>query len=166
LKMHINLSTQHFNTSILLQDIDQVMAEVGLDYPWLTIEITENVLIDNINNATKILNQLAERQIQASIDDFGIGYSSLQYLHRLPLKSLKIDRTFVHQIDTSDRDYQMVKTIAGLGRQLNLSVVAEGIENHHHLQLVQTVGCDYGQGFLFSRPLPADEIEATVLKMP
>lgn len=166
LKMHINLSTQHFNTSTLLQDIDQVMAEVGLDYPWLTIEITENVLIDNINNATKILNQLAERQIQASIDDFGIGYSSLQYLHRLPLKSLKIDRTFVHQIDTSDRDYQMVKTIAGLGRQLNLSVVAEGIENHHHLQLVQTVGCDYGQGFLFSRPLPADEIEATVLKMP
>jgi diguanylate cyclase (GGDEF)-like protein/PAS domain S-box-containing protein len=165
LKMHVNLSAQQFTTGNLLSSIDQAVAEVGLAYPWLAIEITENVLIDNIDRATMLLNQLAERHIQASIDDFGIGYSSLQYLHRLPLKSLKIDRSFVHQIDTSDRDYQMVKTIVGLGRQLNLSIIAEGIENQHHLRLIQALGCEFGQGYLFARPLPADQIEPFLLSL-
>ncbi len=159
LRMHVNLSAQNFTTGHLLQSIDQVLETVNLPHPWLTIEITENIVIEDIDNATNLLQQLANRQIQTSIDDFGIGYSSLQYLHRLPLKDLKIDRSFVHQIDTSDRDYQMVKTIVGLGQQLNLSIIAEGIENLQQLQLIKALGCEYGQGYLFSRPLPASEVE-------
>jgi diguanylate cyclase (GGDEF)-like protein len=165
LRMHVNLSAQNFTTSNFLQSIDRVLEEVALPAPWLTVEITENILIDDIGNATELLNQLADRQIQTSIDDFGIGYSSLQYLHRLPLQSLKIDRSFVHEIDTSDRDYQMVKTIAGLGHQLNLEIIAEGIENHHQLQIIQKLGCQFGQGYLFARPLPAAQIEPFLLSL-
>jgi diguanylate cyclase (GGDEF)-like protein/PAS domain S-box-containing protein len=165
LTMHVNLSAQNFTTNTLLKHIDEVLEDVGLTYPWLTVEITENILIDDIANATELLNQLKNRQIQTSIDDFGIGYSSLQYLHRLPLQSLKIDRSFVHQIDTSNRDYQMVKTIAGLGQQLNLAIIAEGIEHHHQLKILQNLGCQFGQGYLFSRPLPAVDIAAQFLSV-
>lgn len=163
LRMHVNLSAQNFTADSLLDTIDRVMNTVALPYPWLTVEITEKVLIEDIATATELLNQLADRQIQTSIDDFGIGYSSLQYLHRLPLNSLKIDRSFVGQIDTSDRDYQLVKTMVNLGQQLNLSIIAEGIENRQQLQLIQRLNCQLGQGYFFSQPLPADQIEARVL---
>ncbi|MGB5916811.1 MAG: EAL domain-containing protein, partial [Phormidesmis sp.] len=103
------------------------------------------------------------RHIQISIDDFGTGYSSLNYLHCLPVNSLKIDQSFVSQMQLESRNHKVVSTIVTLSNQLGLTNVAEGIETHQQLQYLQQLGCQFGQGYLFSKPLPANEIEAHFL---
>lgn len=119
--------------------------------------------MQNADTATELMEQLRSRHIQISIDDFGTGYSSLGYLHRFPLDVLKIDRSFVHQIQAGRRNYQVVETIITLSNQLNLGVVAEGIETAEQLRWLQHLGCEFGQGYFFAHPMPADGIAAAVL---
>ncbi len=154
--ININFSAQDLRKPTLLQDIDAILKETGLNGDAITIEITESILIDDIERTTDLLVQLAAKQIRISIDDFGTGYSSLNYLHRLPVHSLKIDRTFVSQMDTNNRNYQVVSTILALSKQLGLTAVAEGIETQEQLQYLQELGCEFGQGYLFSPPLTAE----------
>lgn len=172
LKMSINLSVQDLRQDDLIRNIDQVLAETGLDsetydgkdFCGVVLEITEGTLIEDINQTIHLLTQLKKRKIQISIDDFGTGYSSLNYLHRLPADNLKIDRSFVSQMQQGERNYQIVSTIIALSNQLELAVVAEGIETLQQLQWLQQLGCEFGQGYLFSKPLTAQEIERTFLK--
>ncbi len=159
LTMSVNLSVRQFASSTLLADIDQVLAETAINPACLKLEITESAIMDNAEIAIALTEQLRSRQIQISIDDFGTGYSSLGYLHRFPVDTLKIDRSFVHQIQAGSRNYQVVNTIVILSNQLELAVIAEGIETQEQHQWLQQLGCEFGQGYLFSKPLPAAEIE-------
>jgi EAL domain-containing protein (putative c-di-GMP-specific phosphodiesterase class I) len=118
----------------------------------LKLEITESVVMGNTETATMMFKQLRALGVQLSIDDFGTGYSSLSYLHRFPLNYLKIDRSFVDRM-TSDGDDAIVKTIATLARNLGMEVIAEGIETEEQHKLLKDLGCEYGQGYLFSRPV-------------
>ncbi|ASC69602.1 GGDEF domain-containing response regulator [Halomicronema hongdechloris C2206] len=157
LTMSVNLSARQFASSTLLADIDAILAETGVDPTSLKLEITETVIMDNAEIAIALTKALRSRQIQISIDDFGTGYSSLGYLHRFPVDSLKIDRSFIDQTQSENINYHVVETIVALSKQLGLSVIAEGIEIPQQLEWLQQLGCDFGQGYLFSKPLPASE---------
>jgi len=159
LKMSINLSARDLQQGSLLNSIDCVLEATGLAGSDITLEITESMLIDNISQTIELLKQLKEREIQISIDDFGTGYSSLNYLHRLPADNLKIDRSFVGQMQHDNRNYQVVSTIIALSNQLGLAVVAEGIETPQQLQWLKDLGCEFGQGYLFSKPLSKQMVE-------
>jgi EAL domain-containing protein (putative c-di-GMP-specific phosphodiesterase class I) len=158
--MSVNLSVRQFASPTLLADIDRVLAKTGVDPAYLKLEITESALLENAETAIGIMTQLRSRQIHISVDDFGTGYSSLSSLHRFPLSDLKIDRSFVSQMHESQRNFKIVSTIISLGDQLGLTVVAEGIETRQQLDHLQHLGCQLGQGYLFSQPLSADAIEA------
>ncbi|BAY62186.1 response regulator receiver modulated diguanylate cyclase/phosphodiesterase with PAS/PAC sensor(s) [Calothrix brevissima NIES-22] len=160
LKMSVNLSVPDLRKASLVKDIETILAETGVDGNCLTLEITESMLINNINDTLIVLEQLKTLGIQISIDDFGTGYSSLNYLHRLPADALKIDRSFINQMQAGNRNYQLIKTIITIGNQLGLAVIAEGIETQQQLQWLQELGCEFGQGYLFSPPLSAAKIEA------
>lgn len=162
LKMSINLSAQDIRQASLLEDIDQTLAKTGLEGNSIALEITESMLIENISNAIDLLTQLKARKIQITIDDFGSGYSSLNYLHRLPADNLKIDRSFVSQMQEGNRNYQVISTIIALSNQLGLAVIAEGIETPQQLHWLQQLGCELGQGYLFSRPLSQETAEALI----
>ncbi|MBW4519390.1 MAG: EAL domain-containing protein [Scytolyngbya sp. HA4215-MV1] len=164
LKMSVNLSAQDLRKTSLVEEIDRVLKQAGLTGDSLTLEITESMLVEDINKTIELLNQLKARKIQISIDDFGTGYSSLNYLHRLPADFLKIDRSFVGQMQPDNRNYQVVSTIIALSNQLGLATVAEGIETQQQHQWLQQLGCELGQGYLFSKPLAAHEIEIHFLQ--
>ena len=160
LKISINLSAQNIRQASLIESIDKILAQTGLQGDFITLEITESMLIHNISKTIDLLTQLKSRKIQISIDDFGSGYSSLNYLHCLPADNLKIDRSFVSQMQEGNRNYQVVSTIIALSNQLELAVVAEGIETPEQLQWLQQLGCKFGQGYLFSKPLSYETAEA------
>ena len=162
LKISINLSAQDIRQARLLEDIDQTLAKTGLEGDFIAIEITESMLIENISKTIDLLTQLKTRKIQITIDDFGSGYSSLNYLHRLPADNLKIDRSFVSQMQEGNRNYQVVSTIIALSNQLGLAVIAEGIETSQQLQWLQQLGCKFGEGYLFSEALSHETAEALV----
>ncbi|OYQ65020.1 GGDEF domain-containing response regulator [Pseudanabaena sp. SR411] len=164
LTMSVNLSVRQFSSATLLADIDHIIAETKANPANIKLEITESAIMDNAESAIALTKELRSRQIQISIDDFGTGYSSLGYLHRFPVDNLKIDRSFVSQIQTENRHYHVVDTIIALSNQLGLAVIAEGIETKEQLEWLQNVGCQYGQGYLFNRPLPASEVERIYLQ--
>ncbi|MEO1146610.1 MAG: EAL domain-containing protein [Cyanobacteria bacterium J06638_22] len=160
LRVSVNLSAQDLHKTNLIAEIDQLLAKTSLRGHEITLEITESMLIQDIDAIISLLVELTSRQIQISIDDFGTGYSSLNYLHRLPVHSLKIDRSFVSQMQSESRNHQVVNTIITLSQQLGLMAIAEGIETPEQLEQLQQLGCQWGQGYLFSEPLSAHEIEA------
>jgi diguanylate cyclase (GGDEF)-like protein/PAS domain S-box-containing protein len=155
LKVNVNLSAADLQRSVLIQELDQVLAQTGLEGEHLTLEITESMLIEDIETTIQLLNQLKERRVQISIDDFGTGYSSLSYLHRLPVDSLKVDRSFVNQMPRNCKNHQIIETIMALSRQLNLDTVAEGVETQAQLDGLRSLGYRLGQGFFFSHGLTA-----------
>jgi EAL domain-containing protein (putative c-di-GMP-specific phosphodiesterase class I) len=158
----VNLSGKHFDHPELVDHIGSVLETTSFDPQHLKLEITETALMHNADTSVKMLNDLKAKGIRISIDDFGTGYSSLNYLHRFPLDVLKIDRSFVNSANTSSENREIIRTIIYLAQALNLEVVAEGIENIAQLETLRSLGCEYAQGYLFSRPLPADQIEALV----
>jgi len=158
LMMSVNLSARQFTCPTLLADIDQVIAETGIDPADLKLEITESAIIENASAAIAITQELRSRNIQISLDDFGTGYSSLGYLHRFPINTLKIDRSFISGDSDRIRSISMVQTIMALSRKLKLSVIAEGIETAEQIEWLKNCKCPLGQGYFFSKPLPADAI--------
>jgi diguanylate cyclase (GGDEF)-like protein len=163
LTMSINVSPRQFNSSNLLDDIDQVLAETRVNPACLKIEITESAVMGSVENAIALTQELQARQIQVSIDDFGTGYSSLKYLTCFSVNNLKIDRSFIKEFTSEKRHYPIVNTIVALAQELELSIVAEGIETQQRLFWLQNLKCDFGQGYFFSKPLPAEEIERKIL---
>jgi diguanylate cyclase (GGDEF)-like protein len=151
----INLSSLQLINSELLEDIDRSLSSAGLNGESLNLEITESVLMENVETAIDVLAQLRERSIGLSIDDFGTGYSSLSYLQSLPITALKIDRSFIKDIDTNSNSLEITSMIINLSNQLKLKVVAEGIEKDAHTNVLRALSCDYGQGFLFSPAVDA-----------
>jgi diguanylate cyclase (GGDEF)-like protein len=151
----VNLSSLQLTNSALLEDIDHSLRSAGLSGESLNLEITESVLMENIKTAVDVLAQLRERSIGLSIDDFGTGYSSLSYLQSLPITALKIDRSFIKDIDTNSNSLEITSMIINLSNQLKLKVVAEGIDKDAHTNVLRSLSCDYGQGFLFSPPVDA-----------
>ncbi|MBT9310978.1 EAL domain-containing protein [Leptothoe kymatousa] len=159
LKISINLSALDLRNTNLLEDVDSILNNSELPGELIVLEITERMLIEDIDRTIDLLMDLAIKRIQVSIDDFGTGYSSLSYLHRLPVHNLKIDRSFVGQMHSHNRNYQVVSTILAMSKQLGLAVVAEGIETPQHLQQLQQLDCEFGQGYLFAKPLTSRDVE-------
>jgi diguanylate cyclase (GGDEF)-like protein len=159
-RMSVNVSNRQFWRGRLLEDVQDCVATYGLAPGCLAIEITEGVIMHDLRPATRLLTGLTELGVQVHIDDFGTGYSSLEALHDLPFDALKIDRSFVARLTTSSRSRELVRTIVTMGLNLDLQVIAEGIETEAELALVRELGCTHGQGYLYSRPVPAGELTA------
>jgi diguanylate cyclase (GGDEF)-like protein len=154
----VNLSGKHFDDPNLVDQVEMILKKTEFDPRMLKLEITETAVMENADAAIEMLRGLKSLGVQLSIDDFGTGYSSLNYLHRFPIDTLKVDRSFVSFLERGTENGEIVRTIVYLAKALKLDVVAEGIENIRQLNQLQLLGCEYGQGYLFSRPLPAGEI--------
>jgi diguanylate cyclase (GGDEF)-like protein/PAS domain S-box-containing protein len=159
----VNLSSKQFNQPNLVESIEQILEQNNLETCRLKLEITESALIDNPDSAATTLAQLKDMGIGLSLDDFGTGYSSLSYLHRFPVNTIKIDRSFINGIDDKQDCFEIVRTIVMLGQTLGMDVVAEGMETQEQLSLLQQLQCQYGQGYYFSKPLPASGAEALLV---
>ncbi|MBW3628891.1 MAG: EAL domain-containing protein [Gemmatimonadetes bacterium] len=156
----VNLSAKQFSQIDLLEQVWDTVRDSGLPPDVLRLEITESAVMENADAAVILLGRLKGLGVQISLDDFGTGYSSLSYLHRFPLDALKIDRSFVGQIDLDERTRRLVETVLTLARGLGVSAVAEGIETEGQLKHLRALGCDFGQGYYFAPPLPPEELEA------
>ncbi|MGF1493413.1 MAG: putative bifunctional diguanylate cyclase/phosphodiesterase [Microcoleaceae cyanobacterium] len=154
LHISINLSLQQLMHFDFMDQVDRILSQTGLSGKNLMLEVTENTLAQDVSAITEILNRLEERSVQVSIDDFGTGLSSLNYLHQFPVKTLKIDRSFIENLNQESWNCKIVATIITLANQLNIQAVAEGIETEEQLSQLRTLGCDLGQGYLFDKPLP------------
>jgi len=162
LTVSVNLSGKQFLQPDLLPQIAQVLQETGLDTNSLKLEITESVIIEHTESTTAILLQLRSLGIQLYIDDFGTGYSSLSRLHRFPIDCLKIDRSFVSRMELDRENFEIVRTIVTLAHNLGMDVTAEGVETVEQLAQLKTLGCECGQGYLFSKPVDRQGVEAMI----
>ncbi len=162
----VNLSGRQFSQRDLVEQIDRILVETGLERSALKLELTESVVMDKVEESIEVLLRLKDLQLQLGIDDFGTGYSSLSYLHRFPIDTLKVDRSFVMEMEGSGGTAELVKTIIALGHNLDMNVVAEGIETPGQSQKLQALQCEYGQGYLFAKPLPAELAEALLAEPP
>jgi diguanylate cyclase (GGDEF)-like protein len=160
--MSVNVSNRQFWRSPLIDNVEHRLHSHGLDPSRLAIEITEGVIMDDVKLASAMLSGLKTMGVQVHIDDFGTGYSSLEALHDLSIHALKIDRSFISRLSTSPRSRELVRTIVTMGLNLDLDVIAEGIETPAELDFVRTLGCTHGQGYLFSRPVPAQQLKALI----
>lgn len=164
LRIAVNLSPAQFQDAELVNSVTKIVKETALPEGTLELEITESILMNNPEKAVSTLNELKELGVLIAIDDFGTGYSSLNYLKRFPVTSIKIDRSFVNDIHVDMDDKAIVDAVIGLGHSLNLEVVAEGVEEVEQLVYLQEKGCDFIQGFIFSKPLPASTFESWVIE--
>ena len=158
LTMSVNISPRQFVQHNLVEQIQHIIADTGIDPNTLRLEITESVTMGDVEQTIKILSQLRAMGVRFSVDDFGTGYSSLSYLHRFPLDVLKIDRSFVNGMNDDKERLQIVQTIMTLARNLGIEVVAEGTETDMQVDHLRNIGCDFGQGFFFSRALTAETV--------
>jgi diguanylate cyclase (GGDEF)-like protein len=156
----VNLSAKQFIQQDLITQIERILQETGVDSHFLRVEITESALLENEATSLETLKQLKNRGIQVAMDDFGTGYSSLSYLLRFPKDVLKIDKSFVSNLDNNPDNQEIIKTILSLGCNLGLEVVAEGIETQHQAQFLLNHGCVFGQGYWFAKPLTHRNAEA------
>ncbi|MBG6221513.1 diguanylate cyclase (GGDEF)-like protein/PAS domain S-box-containing protein [Janthinobacterium sp. CAN_S1] len=163
LRLAVNLSARQFKQRNLLHAVAQALAETGLDAAHLELELTESMVMHDVEQATTIMRKLKALGVQLSIDDFGTGYSSLAYLRHFPIDVLKIDKTFVSDITHGD-DAAIVRAIISLAHSLRLKVIAEGVETAQQLAFLRQHGCDQMQGYLFSRPLTAPAFEELLLQ--
>ena len=139
----------------MIEEIKEILFETKLSAHSLKLEITETIVMENTAITIEMLKQLKSIGVQISIDDFGTGYSSLSYLHRFPFDVLKIDRSFVSRMTMDRESFGIVKTITTLATELEKSVIAEGVEKKEHQKMLSEIGCQYGQGYLFSKPIDA-----------
>ncbi|MCS6874192.1 MAG: bifunctional diguanylate cyclase/phosphodiesterase [Pyrinomonadaceae bacterium] len=159
LTISVNLSGTHFSKDDLFKEVEKIIYESNITPSSLKLELTESEIMEDAEKAVETLKKFKALGTQIMIDDFGTGYSSLSYLHKFSVDTLKIDRSFVSGIEESSENAAIVRTIVSLAKGLGLSVVAEGIENIHQLEYLRSLSCQMGQGFLFSKPLPAEKAE-------
>jgi diguanylate cyclase (GGDEF)-like protein/PAS domain S-box-containing protein len=158
----VNLSSKQFSQTTLISKVGMILHETGVTPNSVKLEITESVVMENIDTATDMLRQLRALGVKLAIDDFGTGYSSLSYLHRFPIDTLKIDRSFVTRMSENDENTEIVRTIVVLAQNLGMDVVAEGVETNEQLVLLQKLGCENGQGYFFSKPVAAEGAEKII----
>jgi len=158
MKMAVNISGKQMKHPRFLEMLTAVVSETGIDPRQLELEFTESVMMDNVENTIEIFRRLKEMGIQLSIDDFGTGYSSLNYLKHFPVDRIKIDRSFVVDLDHNDNDAAIIEAIVTLAQSLSLRVVAEGVENSDQLRSITRLGCDEVQGFYLAQPMLAEAL--------
>ncbi|HEY0075574.1 MAG TPA: EAL domain-containing protein [Abditibacteriaceae bacterium] len=157
LTVAVNLSSRQFLRRDFLEFVRNMLEETGLPPRYLKMEITESALMENIQTVAAILNELRDLGIRISIDDFGTGYSSLSYLHRLPLNTLKVDRSFISDMETKQENHEIVRAIVTLAHNLHMNVVAEGIETESQLERCRELSCEFAQGHYFSKALTVED---------
>ena len=162
LSISINLSCKQFMQPELIDIINQVLQETGLEGRNLRLEITETMLMENMDYVARVLTKLKRLNVQLAIDDFGTGYSSLCYLHRLPIDTLKIDRSFVGRMGIDEGSTEIVRTIRTLAHNLGMKVIAEGVETAEQQDKLKALACEYGQGYFFSKPVNTEAAEALI----
>jgi EAL domain-containing protein (putative c-di-GMP-specific phosphodiesterase class I) len=155
----VNVSSKQLINSQLVTHIHDALEKGGLSPKDLRLEITETVFLSNPDMALAILNELSELGVRLYVDDFGIGYSALSYLQRLPVDTLKIDRTFISKINNQTSNSDLVASIIRLAADLGVSVIAEGVENQQQQEYLHNLKCGFAQGFHFSKPLPSQSAE-------
>ncbi|MEW6591592.1 MAG: bifunctional diguanylate cyclase/phosphodiesterase, partial [Pseudomonadota bacterium] len=160
LRLAVNVSTRQFDGQRLVRSVDQALTRTGLAPECLELEITENVMLIMNDDVRATLDALRERGVQLSLDDFGTGYSSLSYLKQLPFHALKIDKSFVQRIPGKHGDTQIVTTILALAKGMGMEAIAEGIETEEQFDFLSRHGCEFGQGYLMSRPVDAAALAA------
>jgi diguanylate cyclase (GGDEF)-like protein len=163
LSISINLSPTQFSHPTLLTDIEQIIQRTKVNPKNIKLEITESVFLENIEQGIKIINELKSKNFSISLDDFGTGYSSLSYLQKLPIDYLKIDRSFVKDIETNQNSADLVQTIIILAQKFKMKVIAEGCETKEELLLLRSWNCEYSQGYFFSKPVGKEEATQLIM---
>jgi EAL domain-containing protein (putative c-di-GMP-specific phosphodiesterase class I) len=166
LRIAVNICARQFQQADMAQVIVRVLDRADLDPRHLELELTESSIMNNAEFAIDVLTRLKQMGVKISVDDFGTGFSSLNYLKRLPIDALKIDQSFVRDATTDPDDAALVMAVITLGHNLRLKVVAEGVETEEQLRFLHLLRCDEIQGLLFSRPLPADELSKLLAREP
>ena len=161
--LSLNASVRHMMKSDFLDEIRQLLKDSGIPADQLEIEITESIMIDSVDKALRCIDELKSMGIQIAIDDFGTGYSSLSYLNRFKANLLKIDKSFIDAMNTSESSRQYVAAIISMGHIMGFDVISEGVENPEQLETLKDIGCDFVQGFIWGRPLSAEEVEELVI---
>jgi EAL domain-containing protein (putative c-di-GMP-specific phosphodiesterase class I) len=164
--VHVNLSSNHFIQSNLVETIKGIIQETGFDFKRVNIEITESAIMDNLELATLTIRHLRDFGIHISIDDFGTGYASLNYLTRFPVDVLKLDMSFVSRIMSDGNTREIIDTVVKLAGKLGIRVIAEGVETVEQMYVLHDLGCEFGQGYLFSRPIEKDAVARMVSPKP
>ena len=159
----VNVSARQFGEPDFVANVARILKETGLPSSCLKIEITESVVMDSPESAIPLMRQLKELGVGLKLDDFGTGYSSFSYLHKLPFDTLKIDRSFVAAMDQDSERYEIVRAIIMLAKNLGLEVVAEGVETKEQADALKQLGCELGQGYAFSAPVPAEMAERMIV---
>ena len=162
LQLSVNVSARQFRQSDFVHQVIETLQVTGARAPLLTLELTESLVLDNVEDAIDKMHQLRTKGVRFSVDDFGTGYSSLAYLTRLPLHQLKIDQSFVRNLGARATDDVIVQTIIGMGRNLDLEVIAEGVETEAQKAILAGHGCDLYQGYLLARPMPVADFERSL----
>ncbi|GAA5316154.1 MAG: hypothetical protein AseanaTS_13590 [Candidatus Pelagadaptatus aseana] len=160
MRLSVNISPRQLLDANFTESVERILKEESIDGQMLDFEVTESVAIDNIENSIETMQKLMDLNISFSLDDFGTGYSSISYLKRLPVENLKIDYSFVRDIEEDFNDRSLVEMIVAMGAMLDLNVIAEGVETEGQLAILDGFGCNYYQGFLFSRPIPKQDFQA------
>ncbi|MGL5508541.1 MAG: putative bifunctional diguanylate cyclase/phosphodiesterase, partial [Microcoleaceae cyanobacterium] len=168
LMISVNLSGKQFSQKHLVQKVHNIVTIAGIDPQNLKLEITESVVMQDVDIAIDILEQLKALDIKLGIDDFGTGYSSLSYLNLFPTNTLKVDKSFVGKMEVmaNGTNIAIVKTIITLAHVLGMDVIAEGIETVEQLNKLRILGCEHGQGYFFAKPLPVDQATALLAEQP
>jgi len=165
-RIAVNVSSLQLRQKNFVASLEQAIKEAGAPDPGLDLELTESVVMEDINANIAKLRAIREMGIRTAVDDFGIGYSSLSYIAKLPIHALKIDQSFIGNMTDNPNDMAIVSTIISLAHSLSLQVVAEGVESDEQARFLRLLRCDEGQGYLFSPPVPADRIEAMLIADP
>jgi len=165
--MSVNLSGKQFAQPDLVDRIQAILVATGLSAESLKLEITESVVMDDVESAIAVLKQMKALNVKLGIDDFGTGYSSLSYLSRFPTDTLKVDKSFVGLMELGEgENVAIVRTIVALAHALGMDVIAEGVETAAQLSRLRAIGCEYGQGYFFAQPLPSDAATALMASNP
>ena len=159
LTLSINASVRHLMKSDFIDEIRALLDDSGIPADHLEIEITESIMIESFDKALACIDELKGMGIQIAIDDFGTGYSSLSYLHKFPATLLKIDKSFIDKMNTSESSRQYVAAIISIGHVMGFDVISEGVEDIGQLETLKEIGCDFIQGFIWGRPLPAEDVD-------
>ncbi|WP_223254381.1 putative bifunctional diguanylate cyclase/phosphodiesterase [Bacillus sp. HNG] len=165
LTISVNVSADQFQQISFIDVVKEVLDETGLPPQFLTLELTEGVMLRNISHSVIVMKELQKLGVKVSIDDFGTGYSSLSYLKDLPINTLKIDRSFINNLKVNTTDIAIVKAIITMGHGLAVKVVAEGVETDEQIELLKELQCHYAQGFYIDRPMKSEEFEKGLAKL-
>ena len=166
ISMAVNLSPRRFQDEHLLRDLDDILRDSGLDPSLLQLEITESMMMQNVDRAIQSLDAIQARGVRLAMDYFGTDYSSMSLMKQFPINTIKIDRSFVQDLGKNREDRAIATAIISLGRALGLTVVAEGVETRQQQKILTEELCDQLQGFLFSRPVPAEDIPRILSEPP